>query len=349
MTRCVEMDKSPESSSQTLVVANSFRAVRRHRAAAVPGVAGSPCHADPRLVAHRADRRRIDGRCVLRTSPACRLPGLRDALPLRSGASPCPASRGVPQLRMSRQPRGHEAGSFPPGQRVCIDRWARLVHGLDTWQAVAFRGPSDAEQLTVKRIVASGPGRVVIHDGDVYLNGHIQQKNLANSAHLRILVHDDNYRSPLANRWQSAQSTSRWKPTPRDMGRPPFPAPTQSIDWLDYVQWTCWPQQFAGSQPHRARAHFRPRPLQPQPVPRKSASRSGHPCLVRRCNSTAGDRASCGSRAEPDDFAWEFTPAEQACQLKWNGTPRRPGRVRRSRVTVGNRDGGVRSPGARRD
>ena len=100
-----------------------------------------------------------------------------------------------------------------PGQRVYIDRWAKLVHGLGTWQAVAFREPSDPDELTVKRIVAAGPGRVAIQDGDVYLNGRIQQKNLAQLRELRILVHDDHFRSPLANRWQPAQSTSRWKPT----------------------------------------------------------------------------------------------------------------------------------------
>ena len=35
-----------------------------------------------------------------------------------------------------------------------IDRWAKLVRGLGTWQAVAFREPSDPGELTVKRTVA---------------------------------------------------------------------------------------------------------------------------------------------------------------------------------------------------
>ena len=65
----------------------------------------------------------------------------------------------------------------------------------------------------MKRIVASGPGRVEIRDGDVYLDGQVQQKTLAQLREVRILVHDDRYRSPLANRWQPAHSDSPWKPT----------------------------------------------------------------------------------------------------------------------------------------
>ena len=32
-----------------------------------------------------------------------------------------------------------------PGQRVLIDRWTKALHGLHTWQAVAFQAPQDAE------------------------------------------------------------------------------------------------------------------------------------------------------------------------------------------------------------
>jgi signal peptidase I len=212
-----------------------------------------------------------------------------------------------------------DATGVVSGQRVCIDRWAKLVHGLDTWQAVAFRSPPDSDQLTVKRIVAGGPGRVEIRDGDVYFNGAIQQKNLAQLRELRILVHDDNYRSPLANRWQPIHATSRWKPTPTGYVTASASEDAPSIDWLDYVQWACWPN----SSPAISRTQRVP--IFDDDSYNQSLSRGNlHPVadIMLACQLQLDRRGTCVLRvtSRADEFAWELRPAEHACHLWWNGT-----------------------------
>jgi signal peptidase I len=205
-----------------------------------------------------------------------------------------------------------------PGQRVCIDRGAKLISGLGTWQAVAFRPPSDPDRLIVKRIVAGGPGRVAIRDGDIYLNDRIQQKNLAQIRELRILVHDDQYRCSLANRWQPRQSPSCWKPT-RTGYRAVTPSKAVSaIDWLDYVQWTCWPN----SAPAISRTERVPI-LDHDPYNHSLSRGNLHPVsdLMLVCQLQFDGPGVCVLRitSRSDVFEWALQPMERACQLKWNG------------------------------
>jgi hypothetical protein len=204
-----------------------------------------------------------------------------------------------------------------PGQRVYIDRWPQLAHRVGTWQAVAFREPSGAGELTVKRTVATGPGRVAIQDGDVYLNGRIQQKNLAQLRELRVLVHDDHFRSPLANRWQPAQSTSRWKPCSTGYATDPPSEPAPSPDWLHYVQWTCWPN--SSPAVHRTEQV----PIFDHDPYNQSLSRGNlHPVpdILLACQLQVDRGATCVLRvtSRADEFAWEFHPEKSACQLRWN-------------------------------
>jgi signal peptidase I len=201
---------------------------------------------------------------------------------------------------------------------VLIDRWSKAVHGLHAWQAVALRAPHDASQLTVKRIVASGPGRVEIRDGDVYLNGQVQQKTLAQLREVHILVHDDRYRSPRANRWQPTHSDSRWKPTSTGYVTAPTTDPASRVDWLDYSQWTCWP-------------HGAPDIGRTQSVPifdhdayNQSLSRGNlHPVpdIMLVCLLQISGPGTCLLRltSRADDFQWELSAVTDECRLRWNG------------------------------
>ena len=133
-----------------------------------------------------------------------------------------------------------------PGQRVLIDRGRQAIHGNQTWSPVAFRADRGEQKLTVKRIVAAGNGTVEIRDGDVYLDGLIQQKSLAQLRQVRILVHDDRFRPSLdpkpPPRWRPTEASSGWQTTETGYAitwnqRRQGPA----IDWIEYAQWTCWP------------------------------------------------------------------------------------------------------------
>jgi hypothetical protein len=211
-----------------------------------------------------------------------------------------------------------DTARIAPGQRVLIDRWTKALHGLHTWQAVAFHAPQDASQLTVKRIVAGGPGRVEIRDGDVYLNGRIQQKDLAQLREVRVLVHDDRYRSPLANRWQPRQPDSSWRSTRTGYVTESISDPASPVDWLDYTQWTCWPH----GSPEIGRTQSVP--ILDHDAYNQSLSRGNlHPVpdMMLACQLQLSGPGKCILRltCRADEFEWELSSATNACRLWWNG------------------------------
>lgn len=132
------------------------------------------------------------------------------------------------------------------GSRVLIDRWAHYRHGPQRWQPVALRWEHASEQIAVKRVVATGGGRVSIRRGDVFVDGKIQRKTLSQLRRVRLLVHDDRYRPrlqpDLPARWQGRGASSNWRISPRGYAVPRNDevACPQHIDWLEYQQWLCW-------------------------------------------------------------------------------------------------------------
>ncbi|NLX53574.1 MAG: hypothetical protein GXY58_00495 [Planctomycetaceae bacterium] len=205
-----------------------------------------------------------------------------------------------------------------PGQRVVIDRWAGKIPGLRVWQAVAIRTPHDPHRLTVKRLVARGPGRVAIRDGDVYLNHQIQRKSLAQLRDVRILVHDDTYRAPQADRWQPARPDAAWKATSTGYVFVPATRPDLQVQWLDYTQWTCWPHD----DPDRDRTQHVP--IFDHDAYNQSLSRGGlHPVpdIMLACQLQVSEPGHCILRltSRGDEFTWDFAAAPDNCQLRWNG------------------------------
>ncbi|MBM4094591.1 MAG: hypothetical protein FJ276_35075, partial [Planctomycetes bacterium] len=138
------------------------------------------------------------------------------------------------------------------GQRVLIDRWAHAWGGSRAWRAVAFRSPLDPDRLEVKRLVAGNAGQVEIRDGDVFIDGQIQRKSLEQLSAVRVLVHDDRFRPTrdpsLPARWLARREDSQWTTTGSGYSfKPPPGAGSRAPDWLDYQQWTCWPNAYPGN------------------------------------------------------------------------------------------------------
>ncbi len=142
--------------------------------------------------------------------------------------------------------------SLEAGRRVWIDRWPKWTRRLRAWQSVAYCLPPDQETLAVKRIVARGPGRVELHEGDVFLDGRIQRKSLEQLQQVHQLVYDDRYRPrsqlQLPPRWQprasNAQQHAAWSVAPSGYRFAAQPHAMERVQWLDYVQWTCWCRPF---------------------------------------------------------------------------------------------------------
>jgi signal peptidase I len=104
------------------------------------------------------------------------------------------------------------------GQRVLIDRFS-LGNGLpQRWDLVAFTDPDKPGLSSVKRVMGMPHEQIEIRGGELYVDGQLLQKSLAEFRHMAILVHDDTFRPRLSRslplRWRPANPTSRWITTP---------------------------------------------------------------------------------------------------------------------------------------
>lgn len=142
------------------------------------------------------------------------------------------------------------ASRFAPrkGDTVYVDRWPLLTGGPRRGDVVAFRDPQ-VEGLSVKRVAGLPGEKLSIRDGDLYADGRIIRKSLAELRQVALLVHDnDHLPRSLANHgddlflrwtpespqrgWQAERSRFRYQPT-EDTARKGETA------WLRYVHWRC--------------------------------------------------------------------------------------------------------------
>jgi len=123
------------------------------------------------------------------------------------------------------------------GRRLLIRRAAFLVRGPRRWEVVALRQPTQAEKIAIKRVVGLPGETIEIRGGDVYVNGLLSRKSLAEQRGLVLPVHDSAHRPRLEPapppRWRPAAPDSRWE---FDAGsfRRTTAAENEPIDWLVY-------------------------------------------------------------------------------------------------------------------
>ena len=123
------------------------------------------------------------------------------------------------------------------GDRLLIDRTGFSLRQPQRWEVVALRHPQRANDILVKRVVGLPGESIEIRDGDVYADGQIQRKNLAQQHAMAILVHDAECRPTL-----EPAAGPRWQPkSPEAAGNRPVVVSrilvmpkTAAIDWLVY-------------------------------------------------------------------------------------------------------------------
>ncbi len=100
------------------------------------------------------------------------------------------------------------------GDRVLVDRGAFRWRRPRRWEPIAFRSPAKAGEIAVKRVVGLPGETIEIRDGDVYANGRIQRKSLAEQRSMAIPVYDSacggGTQSAL-ERWRPEDTDSQWK------------------------------------------------------------------------------------------------------------------------------------------
>jgi len=125
------------------------------------------------------------------------------------------------------------------GDRVLVHKTVFRLRQPNRWEVVAFRRPGRADRVLVKR-VAGRPGESIqIQGGDVYVEGQVQRKDLAQQRALAVLVHDAGFQpilEPLPPpRWRFGPG-SQWG---SDGGRFAHTAAAEDdpIDWMVYHHW----------------------------------------------------------------------------------------------------------------
>ena len=150
---------------------------------------------------------------------------------------------------------GPELATAPTidGDRLLVARSAFAVRSPRRWELAAFRNPDSASQMLVKRVAGLPHETIEIRHGDVYADGVIQRKSLAELRAMAILVHDADCQPQrsrqLPLRWQGDGDETRW----RSQGGRFFCSPSvrkgdaaDPTDWLSYRHWRRrpgWPEE----------------------------------------------------------------------------------------------------------
>lgn len=124
-----------------------------------------------------------------------------------------------------------------PADAMVVDRTAFCARSPRRWELAAFRGADRASHVYVKRIVGLPGEAIELKHGDVYADGVIQRKSLAQLRAMATPAHD--------SRHEPASVPSRWLPDAADSGwrqagsRFWHMATTsnsgdETIDWLTY-------------------------------------------------------------------------------------------------------------------
>ena len=136
---------------------------------------------------------------------------------------------------------GNDSESLPElrGDGVLIDRVSFALRGPHRWETIAFRS-GQGDDVAVKRVVGLPGETVQVRHGDVYIDGQLQHKTLAEQHAVAVLVHDADHEPHLSpvppSRWQPETPGNGWQ---SDAGRFSHAAASEAsaVDWLVYRHW----------------------------------------------------------------------------------------------------------------
>ena len=140
--------------------------------------------------------------------PDCRLP-FAVGVPVDSeaetnGPVACP-NCGQAYIDLSLVPRNE-------GDQLLVQKFAYLFHRPKRWEVVVFQNPNQPTQAYVKRVIGLPDEEIQVRAGDLWVNGELARKNLAEQRSTRMVVSSLKYRPRNGDelRWQLE---SGWKTT----------------------------------------------------------------------------------------------------------------------------------------
>ncbi len=132
------------------------------------------------------------------------------------------------------------------GDRLLVQKFLFDFRRPRRWEVAVFHSPSEPDQAYVKRVVGLPGESVQIVDGDLFINGQIARKSLAEQRAMRILVFDNDYvpaDSDRFPRWRFRGDRFRravpsgWKAEGTQFVHEPTRTSEDREDWLEYLHW----------------------------------------------------------------------------------------------------------------
>jgi signal peptidase I len=149
---------------------------------------------------------------------------------------------------------GHDSLDQEPslecsGDRLLVQKYLYDLRSPRRWEVAVFQSPEEQNQAYVKRVVGLPGETVQILGGDLYIDGKIARKSLAQHHAMRVPVHDSTFTPSDSNRFPRwlfhktrpygpGTAKSGWKADQnrfihRDLGD----SAEGTFDWLDYRHW----------------------------------------------------------------------------------------------------------------
>jgi signal peptidase I len=139
--------------------------------------------------------------------PECRFP-FAVGVPVEEGhdtSGPVACSNcGQRQIDLSHVPRNE-------GDQLLVQKFAYLLRRPKRWEVVVFQNPSQPTQAYVKRVIGLPGEEIQVRAGDVWINGELARKDLAEQRSTRMTICSDQHRpqDEEESRWSLASCWTR--------------------------------------------------------------------------------------------------------------------------------------------
>ena len=131
------------------------------------------------------------------------------------------------------------------GDQLLVHKNAFQFYAPRRWEVVVFRNPYKPTQAYVKRVVGLPFETIEIRDGDIYVDGTIQRKDLISQRAIRINVYNHDHEPRNDLRWQARwvpeiAAGHAWQPEGRAFvlhDSQPAGAEPADWQWVTYRHW----------------------------------------------------------------------------------------------------------------